>query len=235
MHFAYETRNKSLVDLLVKYGADASIVDFSDRIQEGPFLGHAEIVNSVSQSDDLQDLTKTDPLLQWLTRHRLQEVHSLLVENGYIELEALIQKMKSRQPFTEDDLIEMKIEKRGLRLRLLYRIVDEVSAEGGEYTERTFPELRTWLEDAKIGHVYEKLENQGFYLVEDLLYLDKRKIIKETMRGLGIKEDDIFQIGILIFKLETENTERSIEDLGKIGKGKMNCSWICCGIKNIFK
>ena len=227
---------------MIKYGADTSIADFSGRFRDEHVLDmvedegsdaetvpQAQVVHRVSRSE-----TKTDLLMQWLSKHRLQEVHGVLVEHGYCEVKSLVQKMKGSEPFTENELIEMKVDKRGLRLRLMYKINDEVGAEARRERQRHFPELKGWLEEAKIGHLYGKLEKQGFYLVEDLVYLDRRKIIKEVMRGLGMREDDIFQIGILIYKLEHENTERSIEDMGKIVKGRNNYCWMCCGFKNLF-
>ena len=78
----------------------------------------------------------------------------MLVDNGFNNLSELLSKMMSNDPLIEKDLSLMKINKKGLRLRLLYKLEDEIAEQAGirkKGKSKQLPDLRYWLEDTQLA------------------------------------------------------------------------------------
>ena len=49
-----------------------------------------------------------------------------------------------------------------------------------------------------------------------------------------MREVEVIKLTSLIYKLETEVTERSIDSVCKFDKGRTTDCWMCCGFKSLF-
>ena len=124
--------NSEIVTLLMKAGANAQIRDFGQNLPEVGSFGAVEDDSSdefppavIQKVYSLHSYESKDPLFIWLKKYHLEECFKPFVTNNLKTLENLLDKMVSNQ-LTDQSLINMNINKLGLRVRLLYKLEDEI-------------------------------------------------------------------------------------------------------------
>ncbi|OMJ66554.1 hypothetical protein SteCoe_36562 [Stentor coeruleus] len=245
LHIASDLEHQEMIDLLIKYKADQEIQDFSGKV---PDLKANNYVNDDSSDEvpaqaqqvySLASYQECDSLYLWLKKNKLEEIFPILVKNGFSELTGLIKKMNSDNPLEENDLVNLRIKKAGLRVRLIYKLKDECSRKSElskRIKQKRYQELKNWLEDSQMDGIYEKLSSQGFYFLEDLIYLEQQKRLNEVLSLIQLTNQDIFKLGVLVYKVESECGERSISSSRRYTErsGKTGDCGFCCAFKNIF-
>lgn len=208
---------------------------------------YPEINEKISGSDDSSDevpakaqtvysitnYKDTDLLYSWLRTHKLEEVFPVLVKNGFNDVKSM-----KKPKLTEKDLVEMRIKKSGLRIRLLYKLEEDYLLERGSSSNRNkkkLPDLHEWMEGLGIVEVWRKLNENGFYYIEDLIYLQNTKQMSEVLGKIGIPNKEIFRLGVLLYKLDNEISEKTIESVQRIieKRSLFDCGF-CSAFKNIF-
>lgn len=234
-----------MIDLLINYKADQEIQDFSGKIADLRVNNYAnddssdEIPAQAQQVYSLASYQECDSLYLWLKKHKLEEIFPNLVKNGFSDLAGLIKKMNSENPLEEIDLLNLRIKKPGLRIRLIYKLKDECNRKSEVSTRikpKKYQELKNWLEDSQMDGIYEKLSSQGFYFLDDLIYLEQQKRLNEVLSLVHLTNQEIFKLGVLVYKVESECGERSISSSRKYTErnGKIGDCGFCCAFKNIF-
>ena len=208
---------------------------------------YPEIEEKVSGSDDsseelpakaqtvysITNYKDTDLLYSWLRTHRLEEIFPVLVKNGFNDVKSL-----RRQKLTDKDLLDMRIKKSGLRIRLLYKLEEDYSLEKGNNLSRNnkrLPDFHEWMEGLQLVEVWRKLNENGFYYIDDLIYLQNTKQMSEVLGKIGIPSKEIFRLGVLLYKLDNELSEKTIESVQRIieKRSLFDCGF-CSAFKNIF-
>lgn len=236
LHIAAENKNKEIFEMLLEAGSDLAMQDLSGR--------YAEMNEKLSGSDDsseeiparaqtvysIANYKETDQLYSWLRQNRLDELFPILVKYGFNDIKS----MKNQQ-ITEKDLIEMKIKKSGLRVRLLNKLEEEHLGNHSNRNKKLFPDMHEWMEDLQLGNVWRILFENGFYYIEDLVYLQNNKKMSEVLAKIGLPNKEIFRLGVLLYKLENECTEKTIESVQRVieKRSLFDCGF-CSAFKNIF-
>jgi hypothetical protein len=149
-------------------------------------------------------------LLAWLDKHGISELFDILHENGYIDLESLLERMHSNNPITEDFLKTLGISKLGLRYKLLILLEEESGVQPraaytrhsiyhGVATTMTFGDenspievcdtLSEWLSSLKLEELIPTFLNNGYCSYEDLvMQMNSRYPLSDSMLAteLGI-------------------------------------------------
>lgn len=228
--------------MLLVAGADPEVKDFNGnypvRLSESLVNDESfdNVTPKVQEVYSMQSYKNNDSLYLWLRKHGLEETFKCLVKSGYSDLPTLIAKVVTDQPLNENDLIKMKIIKRGLRLRLLYKLDEEVymKNEFFKYNKtKGLPDLKAWLEEAQMTDVFDKLASEGFYFIEDLIKLEERKELNYVLKQLKLNEKEISKLGLLLYKLETEITDRNSEFV-PIERAKIVDCGICLAFRSFF-
>lgn len=228
---AAEKGYQDIITLLIRFGGDKELSDYSGETVDD------KLINFIDQEDSddcapkaqivysLDNYQENNSLFIWLKNNQLEEVYEVLVQYGYLDLNELMRKIK--EGFSEKDL--MKIKKQGLRLRLLYKLENELFHKKNA-KNKEFPELKSCLNEQNLGQIYEKLERQGFCFIEDLVNIDRKKMLKSVLTELKITDLEISQIKNMLYRIETEVSERSVDEIGKNLSKRSKTNWgICCG------
>jgi ankyrin repeat protein len=153
LHHACAKGHVEMVKLLLKYYADPmkpnkvlckTPIDYaieSNNTEIIQLLHQKKNKSYVSYSDDsvcISKETNFEPesektsrnmipsqLLSWLTKNKLESVYEVLIQNGYDDLNMLVNQMKSNMPINQESLKRIGIKKPGHRIILLAKLEDE--------------------------------------------------------------------------------------------------------------
>jgi hypothetical protein len=238
LHIAAEIKNCKIFEILVQAGSDLHAQDVMGKM---PRIEEEASGNDDSSDDEpakaqevysLESYHDSDFLYQWLKLSKLEELFSVLVKNGINEISSLTKSM-----LTEKDLINMKIKKVGLRLRLLQKIDEEnmKQSQVRQRSQKKYPDLSDWLKINNLGQISSKLSNSGIFYIEDLLILQSKKRLAEELSLLEITEKEVFRLGVVLLRYEGESSERFIDStLSKIEKRNFLDCGFCSAFKSIF-
>ncbi|OMJ70043.1 hypothetical protein SteCoe_32081 [Stentor coeruleus] len=244
LHLASELEHQEMIDLLIQYNASQEIKDFSGKVADLRVNNYVnddsseELPAKAQQVYSIGSYQESDSLYLWLKKRRLEEIFPMLVKNGYSDITGLMEKMNSEESLKEVDLSNMRIKKQGLRVRLLYKLEEECIKRTNQATKirhKYYPDLQGFLEDYEMQGLYDKLTSQGFYFIEDLIYLDQKCKLTEALSLMNIKDQDIFKLKVLIDNICSDTGERAIDSTRRIANtGKVGDCGFCCAFKSIF-
>ena len=144
-------------------------------------------------------------LYVWLCRRKLEQVYNLMVDAGYDDLKQIKMQMQSIMPIAESSLVDIGIQKQGLRKRLLLELSElDLTAQQGfgggkifkcchpEVSGNVFiancPSLEFWLESLNLKELYLNFVGNG--------YEELDQILKLMNSPWEITAEDLAQIGI---------------------------------------
>lgn len=155
---------------------------------------------STSQLTDRSSNLK--PLYDWLESSNLGELYDVLLEAGYDDIQCMVEQMSSPMPISDSHLKSIGVTRPGHRKKLLLKLEEEAGitkrlnimrsvAPGKAMNNSVFnccvapnnatvglfspPSLRDWLEDMKLGFLYQNFVESGYEDYEFLVCLSKAK------------------------------------------------------------
>ena len=149
-------------------------------------------------------------LLEWLKDAKLEEIYAKLVESGFDDLEELVSQQASEMPLTDRLLVDIGIEKPGLRYTLLGALELETKSARppprkprhmhtyscmNPYTSPSallfYPTLPKWLSSLNLETYADSFQSAGFLHYDQLLALMHTSFrVTETIleRDIGMKK-----------------------------------------------
>lgn len=128
---------------------------------------------------------KKSALFNWLLSHRLENVYESLQENGFDDLDQLMDATKTNNPLTEEILQMIGIKKVGYRLRLLSKLEEQCvltsrysigndskifwCANKGKKTKTTDLPMKDWLRSLNLAHLSQSFVENGFEDMDQIM------------------------------------------------------------------
>lgn len=187
------------------------ILDAEDPVYVSENEEKLDISLDKLEEDKSNDNSKIqNSLVAWLDKHSISELFDILHENGFMDLESLLERMHSSTPITEDFLKSLGISKLGLRYKLLILLEEESGLQPraayarhsiyhGVATTMTFGDenshievcdtLSEWLSSLKLEELIPTFLNNGYCSYEDLvMQMNSRYPLSDSMLAteLGI-------------------------------------------------
>lgn len=165
---------------------------FTSRAESisSPTLRLQERVSSVRLSQRYG--MESTQLQEWLERHHLGEIYTLLAAVGFEDVESILARPKG---WSQEELVHMGIAKPGHRMRLLMALDEEAGRFtrpppvrvfaaakpqlpccGVPFNSSTFSitlshPLRDWLRLIKLDHLFDRFQSSGYDNLQDLVHM----------------------------------------------------------------
>ena len=203
--------------------------------------------NNQIQNNELTEIKKInkeikDPkedLYKFLEKIEMEQYIDLFINEGFDDINLVINQIKKGNPINDDILREMGIERPGDRAKILIRIQEcarlfdfKIPFEAVYYINRKKFEflkydfhvkaLQNWLKKMKLQHYLDKFYNNGYYSPE-LIFIQKASNfpINDTIIERDLKIENINDRKLIMSSI-TSNSKSYVSDLQKKYKNNKN-------------
>ena len=203
--------------------------------------------NNQIQNNELTEIKKInkeikDPkedLYKFLEKIEMEQYIDLFINEGFDDINLVIDQIKEGNPINDDILREMGIERPGDRAKILIRIQEcahlfdfKIPFEAVYYINRKKFEflkydfhvkaLQNWLKKMKLQHYLDKFYNNGYYSPE-LIFIQKASKfpINDTIIERDLKIENINDRKLIMSSI-TSNSKSYVSDLQKKYKKNKN-------------
>ena len=203
--------------------------------------------NNQIQNNELTEIKKInkeikDPkedLYKFLEKIEMEQYIDLFINEGFDDINLVINQIKKGNPINDDILREMGIERPGDRAKILIRIQEcahlfdfKIPFEAVYYINRKKFEflkydfhvkaLQNWLKKMKLQHYLDKFYNNGYYSPE-LIFIQKASKfpINDTIIERDLKIENINDRKLIMSSI-TSNSKSYVSDLQKKYKKNKN-------------
>lgn len=191
-------------------------LQFLDSTNETYELTKAQqVIPELLRPPSQEDLPNT--LLNWLKKLELEYLYETLTQNGYDDLNFLIEQMKT-EPLNEEILEKIGVHKLGHRKILLAFLEEETnkyfrrsfpikSSCCNENNPQTTPELLDWLDILYLKNLHETFTQHGFCDLKHMLFLmnSSYPITDEVLKEIGVNK--IGHRQRILFKLKEDSKQ----------------------------
>ncbi|CAG9313745.1 unnamed protein product [Blepharisma stoltei] len=202
LHYAADCGHMESISLMVKAGGDLDLKDLHGKspfelankevqdymkflqeemlresshpiVTEKPInLNRTENFEPESEISVIKKKAEITPLYNWLEKNGLLEIYDVLCENGFEDLNNIIEQMHSSIPIKKEDLSRIGIKKAGLINKFLMKMEEEAgimpyspaSAKTIKNSSETQPKISVseWLESMKLSELKDIFIESGF-------------------------------------------------------------------------
>ena len=232
LNIAIKKSSETMIELLSNYKNDPLISKLScfDKEKNSLFSNlEASEINSKNmiQNDfqsiiepEIEDSTKNS-LYQWLIKMNLQELFEVFVNQGYDDLNFLLEQMKT-EPLTLEVLKEIGVNKIGHRLIVLACLEDEInkflrksapiaSNCCSKKTAEELSSLKQWLVELNLQNYHFLFIKAGFFDLEKMFFVmnSSYPITEEILKDIGIEKIGHRQRILIKLREEAKNRRKT--------------------------